>query len=135
MKTKIRGVRNHFWSSNKLRKVTCNEFRFICIYFTSGKLKIDFLIKYYCYSFFTKPFFLLWQLKTPRVIKMAKLLQQTNSVYYISFQNLFQDVVKGKQSFHFIACTLVMKSFICVDHSNFCNNVFLSEFKFLKVIV
>lgn len=33
------------------------------------------------------------QLKTVRVTKMAKLLQQTNSVYYISFQNLFQDVV------------------------------------------
>ncbi|GAB1599188.1 dynein beta chain, ciliary [Argonauta hians] len=33
------------------------------------------------------------QLQAPRVVKMASLLERTNSVYHISFQNLLQNVV------------------------------------------
>ena len=49
---------------------------------------------------------------------MAKLLEQTNSVYYISFQNLFQDVVAGKNSFLFILRAIILT--LCTSQIMYC---------------
>jgi dynein heavy chain len=40
---------------------------------------------------------LFFQLRDPKVRKMAELLERTQSSYFPSFKNIFRDVVAGKR--------------------------------------
>lgn len=48
-----------------------------------------------CTCKFVYSLFLLWQLRDPKIRKMADLLEVSNSSYFPVFKEIFRDVVEG----------------------------------------